>query len=145
MTFAITNTSTDDAHPTHQAVARTTAATLEAAAGPTRWWTWALWADLRHPTLYVPFDADVLHEARTVLAAYDGELERNDYTRLLEARSVANAVLGSERVFGFGSAHASSAPYAELLTELEWVDAAWRTGSPRVIDPLDPAVEGDDA
>jgi LmbE family N-acetylglucosaminyl deacetylase len=134
----VVSPSSDDAHPSHQAVARTTAAALEKAAEPTRWWTWALWADLGQPTLYVPFADDVLAAAQTVLAAYTGELARNDYERLLEARSVANAVIGSERVFGFGSARASTSPYAELLTELTWVDGTWRLGPPRLLDPLSP-------
>ena len=53
-----------------------------------------------------------------ILEAYEGELERNDYRRLLAGRATTNAVLGSERVFGFGSPAASPLPYAEVLTEV---------------------------
>jgi LmbE family N-acetylglucosaminyl deacetylase len=124
-----------DGHPGHEAVGRATAAALAAMPVPPVWWQWGLWADLTAPTIYVPFDDDVLAEAQHVLAAYAGELARNDYARLLEARAVAHAVLGSERVFGFGTPRASDAPYAELLTECRLVDGHWQPGSPRLLDP----------
>ena len=127
-----------DAHPSHESVARDVADALGSSGQPPVWWHWGLWADLRCPTIYVPFDDDVLAEARHVLAAYAGELARNDYLRLLGARAVAHAVLGSERVFGFGAARASSLPYAELLTEQRFVDGAWQTGPGRVLDPARP-------
>jgi LmbE family N-acetylglucosaminyl deacetylase len=127
-----------DGHPSHEAVAHATAGALAAGPYPPVWWQWGLWADLRRPNLYVPFDDDVLAAARHVLAAYTGELARNDYARLLEARSVAHAVLGSERVFGFGSARAASLPYAELLTEQRRVDDAWCTTPSRLLDPTRP-------
>jgi LmbE family N-acetylglucosaminyl deacetylase len=130
--------SPDDGHPSHEATARATGSAVAAMAAPVPWWQWGLWAELRSPTVYVPFDDDVLSEAQHVLVAYAGELVRNDYSRLLEARAVANAVLGSERVFGFGSARASASPYAELLTEMLRVNDAWRPGAKRVLDPSDP-------
>ena len=126
-----------DGHPRHEEVARVVGDVLGSLSAPPPWWQWGLWADLACPTLYVPFDGDVLVEAQHVLAAYAGELARNDYARLLEARAVAHAVLGSERVFGFGSARASSLPYAELLIEQRFVDGAWQAGAPRVLDPED--------
>ncbi len=79
--------SPDDAHPRHEATARATALACAATADPPVWWQWGLWADLRSPTLYLPFDDDVLAEAQHVLAAYAGELARNDYARLLGARA----------------------------------------------------------
>jgi LmbE family N-acetylglucosaminyl deacetylase len=130
-----------DAHPRHEQVARATADILAALASPPVWWHWGLWADLRHPTLYVPFDDDVLGDAHHVLSAYAGELARNDYARLLDARATAHAVLGSERIFGFGSGRASHLPYAELLTEQRFVDGDWQRGRVRVLDPHDPLVE----
>jgi LmbE family N-acetylglucosaminyl deacetylase len=132
----------DDAHPRHEAVARAVGDALAATATPPVWWQWGLWADLRQPTLYVPFGANELTDARHVLAAYDGELARNDYNRLLEARAVAHAVLGSERVFGFGRARASAEPYAELLTELRFLDGAWHRAEPRRFDVRDPLGRG---
>jgi hypothetical protein len=107
-------------------------------AKPVPWWQWGLWAELPSPTVYVPFDEDVLIQAQHVLAAHAGELARNDYSRLLEARATANAVLGSERVFGFGSARASAAPYAEVLSELTLADNTWQLGYRRLLDPADP-------
>jgi LmbE family N-acetylglucosaminyl deacetylase len=130
-----------DAHPRHEEVALATADTLASLAAPPVWWQWGLWADLRHPTLYVPFADDVLADAHHVLAAYAGELARNDYARLLDARATAHAVLGSERIFGFGSARASHLPYAELLTEQRFVDGDWRRGDVRVLDPHHPLGE----
>jgi hypothetical protein len=127
-----------DAHPRHEEVARATADALASLPSPPTWWQWGLWADVREPTLYVPFDDDVLGDAQHVLAAYEGELARNDYARLLTARAMGHAVLGSERVFGFGSTRMSAAPYAELLRELRWVDGAWQPGPARVLDPDDP-------
>lgn len=127
-----------DAHPGHEVVARATADAAAAMAAPPRWWTWGLWADLPSPTVYVPFDDDVLTEAQHVLSAYEGELRRNDYHRLLTARASAHAVLGSERVFGFGSARASTMPYAELLTELRRADDEWHPEPARMFDPRDP-------
>jgi LmbE family N-acetylglucosaminyl deacetylase len=134
----VVSPSLEDAHPSHEATARAVAAALDEMPGPVPWWQWGLWADLQSPTLYVPFGDDVLIEAQHVLAAYTGELARNDYSRLLEARAVANAVLGSERVFGFGTARASELPYAEVLTELTRADSSWRPGAKRLLDPSDP-------
>jgi len=130
----VVSPSPHDVHPSHESTARTTKRSCEAMAEPPVWWQWGLWAELRSPTLYVPFADDVLTEAQHVLAAYAGELARNDYARLLEARSIAHAVLGSERVFGFGSARASDAPYAELLAELSLVDGSWHQGQPRLLE-----------
>ena len=127
-----------DGHPSHEAAASATADALASIPDPPVWWQWGLWTDLRSPTLYAPFDDDVLTDARHVLAAYSGELARNDYLRLLEARAIAHAVLGGERVFGFGRARASSLPYAELLTEQRCVDDEWCTTPSRILDPARP-------
>jgi LmbE family N-acetylglucosaminyl deacetylase len=124
----------DDGHPRHEAVARVTGDALASLGDPPVWWQWGLWAELREPSLYVPFDDDVLAAAQHVLAAYAGELARNDYARLLEARAIANAVLGSERVFGFGTSRASKLPYAELLLEQRFVHGTWRRAPARVLD-----------
>jgi len=135
----VVSPSPHDVHPGHEVAARATRAAIASLSQSTAWWTWGLWADLPHPSVYVPFGDDVLAEAQGVLAAYAGELARNDYSRLLEARAVANAVLGSERVFGFGRGRASTQPYAELLTELVCSAGEWRPGPARVFDPADPA------
>ena len=47
---------------------------------------------------------------------------------------MANAVLGSERVFGFGSPAAGTLPYAELLTEVRLVDGRFVASEPHVLD-----------
>ena len=78
-------------------------------------------ATSRHPTSSIPFGEPDLARMLHILEAYAGELERNDYRRLLSGRAATNAVLGSERVFGFGSPAASPLPYAEVLTEVRRV------------------------
>jgi hypothetical protein len=131
-----------DGHRGHEPVGRAIRDALEDAGeeGP-RWWMWGLWADLPHPTLYVPFGEERMAEVLHGLDAYGGELARNDYARLVRGRAQANAVLGSERAFGSGSAAASTEPYAELLCELAWRGARWRAGAPRLLDPADPLAE----
>jgi hypothetical protein len=103
-------------------------------ADPPPWWMWGLWADLAVPTLYVPFGEEDLARALEILAAYAGELARNDYRRVLRGRASSNTVLGSERVFGFGAAAASDQPYAELLTEAIRTAGGWCAGRRRVVD-----------
>ena len=128
----------EDGHPAHEAVGR---AASEGAKGAARWWMWGLWAELRQPTLVTSFDEARLEEVLHVLAAYEGELARNDYAALVRARAVVNRVLGAERVFGFGS-RGLDVPYAELLTELEWAEGGWRACRPRLLDPSDPLAGG---
>ena len=42
--------------------------------------------------------------------------------------------MGSERVFGFGSPAAGSAPYAEVLTEVRLVDGRFMASEPHYLD-----------
>jgi hypothetical protein len=97
-----------------------------------------LWRDLADPNVLVPFGADRLAEIQHALAAHTGELARNRYDRLLEARATANAVLGPERVFGYGS-HGASFEYAELLMDVQWLPSLGsRPASPRIFDATQP-------
>jgi LmbE family N-acetylglucosaminyl deacetylase len=99
---------------------------------------WGLWRDLARPNLLVPFDGARLQEIQHALAAHAGELTRNRYDRLLEGRASAHAVLGPERVFGFGSP-GIAAPYAELLRDVTWSPSrGWQPEPPRVFDPEAP-------
>jgi hypothetical protein len=99
---------------------------------------WGLWGDLPVPNVLVSFDPARLHEIRRALRAHTGELARNDFDRLLEGRAAANAVLGPERVFGFGSA-GRPADYAELLTGVRWTPAeGWRLTAPQEFDGANP-------
>ena len=99
-----------------------------------RWWMWGVWGDLPAPNVFYAFDEGALARAARILDAYSGELERNDYQRFLAGRAAANAVMGSERVFGFGSASASTLPYAELLTEVCLVDGRFVASHPHALD-----------
>lgn len=124
----------DDPHPAHAAVGRAARLAIEAAPEPrARWWTWALWGELRRPTLLVPFDAARLAELTHVLEAHASQLARNDYRVLLRARAELARIRGPELVFGFGAAGIAE-PYAELLTErVLGADGEWSRGEPQIM------------
>ena len=105
----VVSPSPHDGHHGHEMVGRAARDAVSAAPplGP-RLWMWGLWADLPHPTLYVGFDDERMARAIHVLEAHEGELERNDYRRVVRGRAEANRVLGSERVFGWGARAARS-------------------------------------
>jgi hypothetical protein len=100
----------------------------------TRWWMWGVWGDLPAPNVFYGFDQSVLDRALHILDAYSGELERNDYRPFLTGRAAANAVMGSERVFGFGAPSATKLPYAEVLTEVRLVDGRFMASEPHFLD-----------
>jgi LmbE family N-acetylglucosaminyl deacetylase len=129
-----------DRHPGHEVVGRAALdvlTPLEEAAPA--WWMWALWADLPFPTLITYFGPERLRQILDALEVHAGELERNDYRRLVRGRAEANAVLGPERVFGFGAR--GGREFAELATEVVIRDGEWRLGRPRELDPGDPLAE----
>lgn len=128
-----------DGHHGHEVVARGVGQALSSMGdtGP-RWWMWGLWSDLPFPSVYAPFGNSIMGELRQGLAEYVGENARTPYNVLHPARAAAYAVLGPERVFGFGSGTASEQPYADLLTEALRIDDRWYLGRPRVLDPADP-------
>lgn len=130
-----------DRHPGHEVVGR---AVLDALApledrAPT-WWMWGLWADLPFPNLIAYFDSERMGQIMHALDAHAGELERNDYRRLVRGRAEANAVLGPERVFGFG-AREGRGEFAELATEVVFRDGDWLLGRPRELDPREPLAQ----
>jgi hypothetical protein len=95
---------------------------------------WALWGDLPLPNVLVPFDEARLAEIQHALSAHAGELARNPLNRLLEARAVAQAILGQERLFGFG-VPGGRYTYVELLTHARFTSGqGWRWTEPRVFD-----------
>ena len=124
-----------DRHHGHEVVGR--AARDAARAAGLRWWMWGLGGELPLPTLFSGFGDATLERARHVLAAHAGEVARNDYVRLLGDRAGAAAVLGSERVFGWGGS-ARRERFAELLTEVAPAAGGLAAGPPRVLDPADP-------
>ena len=130
-----------DRHPGHEVVGRATLDALSPLmdASPA-WWMWGLWADLPFPTLITYFSAERLRQILHALEAHSGELERNDHRRLVKGRAEANAVLGPERVFGFGSP-GRPGDLAELATEAIFRDGDWRKGTPRQLDPRQPLAE----
>jgi LmbE family N-acetylglucosaminyl deacetylase len=112
-----------DAHPAHARVARA----VDAHAGATPTWRWALWGSVPAPSLLVPFGEARLAELQHALEAHASELERLDLRSLLRARARLAAVTGPELVLGFGGRHDLGAPYAELLAEDP-------PGAPRILD-----------
>ncbi|HET9078025.1 MAG TPA: PIG-L family deacetylase [Acidimicrobiales bacterium] len=127
-----------DGHPAHEAAGRAVAAAGPDLPSP-RWWAWGLWADLPAPNLYVPWARDRLAELTSALRCHAGEVSRNPYDDLLAARGRVGAILGSERVFGFGAPAASALPYADLLTEACFEAGSWRPSPARLAVPDDPA------
>ncbi len=103
----------DDAHHGHALVGR---AVGRSAVAP-RWWAWALWRDLPAPNRYVPYGEEVMGRLLAALRHHAGEVGRNAYEELLPARARVQAILGSERVCGFGSGPAAAEPFADLLEE----------------------------
>jgi LmbE family N-acetylglucosaminyl deacetylase len=141
-----------DAHPTHEVVGRAAVDAIAGLPDPPRLWMWALWGDLPLPTLFVPFDGRRRDEVLRALAAYEGEVARNDYAAAYEGRCRADRVLGVERTFGFGEPRGDGPysflleeqrPYAELLTEVVRVGEAWCTARPRIPEFADPLAGAD--
>jgi LmbE family N-acetylglucosaminyl deacetylase len=135
-----------DAHPAHEAVARAVRDAVTAARQPPVWWSWGIWAEPRRPTLLVPCAPEDVERALGMLGHHRGELARNDYVAMVRAAGRLAAVRGVERVCGFGARALVGVDHAELLTELGYVDGAWRFGQPRLAAELDlPVRWGPDA
>ena len=130
----VVSPSPHDIHHGHETVGRAVRTVLEGAGARPAWWMWGLWGDLPRPNVYVPFAEPVLARQADALRAYAGEISRNDYVTMISARARANAVLGSERVFGFGAPAASRLALAELLTDARYDGRRWTGTPPRVFD-----------
>jgi LmbE family N-acetylglucosaminyl deacetylase len=130
----IVSPSPHDVHHGHETVGRGVQEAMAVLGPSVRWWMWGVWGDLPAPNVFYAFDQPAMDRALRILEAYAGELERNDYRRLLTGRGAANAVLGSERVFGFGSPAASALPYAEVLTEVRLIDGRFMASEPHQLD-----------
>ena len=139
----VVSPSPHDVHHGHEAVGRGVQRAMAALPPDMRWWMWGVWGDLPAPNVFYGFDQAVLDRALHILDAYAGELERNDYRPFLTGRAAANAVMGSERVFGFGSPAASQAPLrrgghrgAPARRPLHGLRAALPRPGPRALGPL---------
>ncbi|HWF15989.1 MAG TPA: PIG-L family deacetylase [Acidimicrobiales bacterium] len=130
----VVSPSPHDVHHGHETVGRGVQRAMAALPPYMRWWMWGVWGELPSPNVFYGFDDKVLDRALHILDAYAGELERNDYRPFLTGRAAANAVMGSERVFGFGSAAASKLPYAELITEVRMLDGRFMASEPHYLD-----------
>jgi LmbE family N-acetylglucosaminyl deacetylase len=130
----VVSPSPHDVHHGHETVARGVQRAMEVLPPAVRWWMWGIWGDLPAPNVFYPFGEPALARMLHVLEAYEGELARNDYRQLLAGRAATNAVLGSERVFGFGSPAASSLPFAEVLTEVRRVGSRWMASAAHHLD-----------
>jgi LmbE family N-acetylglucosaminyl deacetylase len=130
----VVSPSPHDVHHGHETVGRGVQRALAVLPPTLRWWMWGVWGDLPAPNVFYAFDEKVLTRAAHILDAYSGELERNDYQHFIFGRATANAVMGSERVFGFGSPSATKLPYAELLTEVRLIDGRFMASEPHTLD-----------
>jgi LmbE family N-acetylglucosaminyl deacetylase len=123
-----------DGHHGHEVVAQGVRTALERSTSGPVWWAYGIWHDLPRPNVFVPYDDAVLTRVMHALAAYQGENARSHYDLMYPARAVVNRTLGSERVFGFGTATAGDNPYADVFTELRHGDSGWQYAAPRVLD-----------
>jgi hypothetical protein len=123
-----------DVHHGHETVGRGVQRAMAALPPSTRWWMWGVWGELPAPNVFYGFGQPVLDRALHILDAYAGELERNDYRPFLTGRAMANAVMGSERVFGFGSPSATTHPYADVVTEVRLIDGRYMASDPHFLD-----------
>ena len=130
----VVSPSPHDVHHGHEVVGRGVRRAVESLPPTLRWWMWGVWGDLPAPNVYLGFGEVELDRMLHILEAYAGELARNDFRRLLAGRAMANAVLGSERVFGFGSPAFSPLPYAEVLTEVRHLDGRFMASEPHDLD-----------
>lgn len=130
----VVSPSPHDVHHGHETVGRGVQRAMAVLPSTLRWWMWGVWGELPAPNVLYPFDQRVMDRALRVLDAYDGELARNDYRPFLTGRAACNAVMGSERVFGFGSPAASALPYADLLTEVRLLDGRFMASAPHRLD-----------
>ncbi len=130
----VVSPSPHDVHHGHEAVGRGVQHALAVLPPTLRWWMWGVWGDLPAPNVFYGFDQNVLDRALHILEAYTGELERNDYRSFLTGRAAATAVMGSERVFGFGSPAASTLPYAEVVTEVRHMHGRFMASEPHHLD-----------
>ncbi|HEY1828409.1 MAG TPA: PIG-L family deacetylase [Acidimicrobiales bacterium] len=123
-----------DVHHGHECIGRGVQRAMAGLPTGTRWWMWGVWGDLPTPNVFYAFDQKTMDRALHILEAYAGELARNDYRAFLTGRASVNAVMGSERVFGFGSAAATTLPYAELLSEVRLMDGRFMASEPHHLD-----------
>ena len=130
----VVSPSPHDVHHGHETIGRGVQRAMADLPPDVRWWMWGVWGDLPAPNVFYAFDQRVLDRALDVLDAYAGELERNDYRPFLAGRAAANAVMGSERVFGFGSPAATTLPYADLITEVRLLDGRFMASEPHYLD-----------
>ncbi len=130
----VVSPSPHDVHHGHEAVGRGVQRALDALPDTVRWWMWGVWGDLPAPNVFHPYEQSVLDRAMHVLDAYAGELERNDYRPYLAGRAACSAIMGSERVFGFGAPAATTLPYADLLTEVRLLDGRFMASEGHFLD-----------
>lgn len=128
-----------DGHHAHECVGRAAGRALAGHEAPVVWLTWGLWADLPVPNVLLPFGEARMAVLEAALAAHAGELDRSRYDVLLRARAQATAVLGPERVHGFG-APGLAAPFAEVLMAFVRVGEGWRLAEPATVEPGAPFV-----
>lgn len=120
-----------DVHPAHEVVGRAVRRILPE--GIT-WWQWGIWSDLPFPSLLYGFGEREMKAIEHALSAHVGQIERNNFMRLLIARCEALATLGPEKVFHFGD-EGIAEPYAEVVTALQRQGDVWNLSEPALFRP----------
>ena len=118
-----------DAHHGHAVVGRAVARSARFS----RWWAWGLWRDLPAPNRYVAYSRSSMNRLEAALACHAGELARNPYQDALIGRGRVQAVLGAERVAGFGSGPLSALDFADLLEERVRTPSGWHLARGHVV------------
>jgi LmbE family N-acetylglucosaminyl deacetylase len=138
----VTGPSPRDVHPAHEAIAAALAGAIESAGIDRRLWLWSIWGTLPRPTLWFPYDEQLLDHQLAALDEHRSQIVRSDFPRLVRGRAEAASVLGPELLFGFG-VEPPAAAYAELLCEVGYRDGIWLAGHERVLEPGDPLGDED--
>jgi LmbE family N-acetylglucosaminyl deacetylase len=136
----VVSPSPHDKHPRHEAVGRAVARAVKQLSDRAVWLMYGVWGPIALPTAYFPYDDSAQDAAERLLSMYSGEIERNDFRRLVRGRAMAAPILAAEQIFGFGTQNEITEPYAELYTEVGYRER-WLAGAPRLIDPLNPLVD----
>lgn len=133
----VTGPSPRDVHPAHEAIAGAIAGAIESSDVDRRLWLWSIWGTLPRPTLWFPFEEDLLDHQLAALTEHRTQVARGAFQRLVRGRAEAASVLGPELLYGFGL-KSPSEPYAELFCEVAHSHGVWFGGRERRLDPADP-------
>ena len=129
----VVSPSPHDVHHGHEAVGRGVQRALAALPTSVRWWMWGVGRPPRAQRV-LRLRRSRPHPDRPHPRCLRRRTRTQRLPKVPRRPRRANAVMGSERVFGFGSPAASTLPYAELLTEVCLVDGRFVASHPHALD-----------